>query len=117
MKIAVTGASGLLGWHLRCRLASLSDAVVVAGSRDIFEDEDAFNAFAAGADVVVHLAGVNRGPERDVEEGNVELAEKLVRGLERAGAAPMVIFSSSIHIDRPSPYGRSKRRAGEVLQA
>jgi UDP-2-acetamido-2,6-beta-L-arabino-hexul-4-ose reductase len=117
LKIAVTGANGLLGWHLRCRLASLPDTAVVAGGREIFEDDDAFDAFVAGADVVVHLAGVNRGPEREVEEGNVALAEKLVRGLARDDAAPSVIFSSSIHIDRPSPYGRSKRKAGEILQA
>jgi UDP-2-acetamido-2,6-beta-L-arabino-hexul-4-ose reductase len=58
---------------------------------------------------------VNCGGEAELERANVRLAERLVACAERAGAVPAVVFSSSTHVDRDTPYGRSKRRAGEVL--
>jgi UDP-2-acetamido-2,6-beta-L-arabino-hexul-4-ose reductase len=117
LKIAVTGASGLLGWHLRCRLASLPDTETLTDDRELFTDDARLTAFVGAADVIAHFAGMNRGPEAEIQATNVGLAEALVRALEQARVRPAVIFSSSIHIEGDSAYGQSKRQAGAILRA
>ena len=68
------------------------------------------------ADVVYHLAGVNR-PERDseFEAVNVGLAEKLVECLDQTGRKPTIVFTSSIQATLENPYGKSKMAAEEIL--
>ncbi len=116
-RIGITGAGGLLGWHLRCCLRALTDVEPALASRRTFDDEAALSDFASAADVIVHYAGVNRGDPAEVEEGNPALAARLVDACDREGGAPHVIFASSVHAERDDPYGRGKRRASEVLGA
>src|SRR6185295_14199709 len=67
LKIAVTGADGLLGWHMRCRLASMRDAATVPVRRDAFRDESTLARALQDADVIVHFAGMNRGSDAEIE--------------------------------------------------
>ena len=70
------------------------------------------------ADVVFHLAGVNR-PE-DVgqfEEGNAGFTKVLVDAIRESGNKPHVIVSSSIQAALDNPYGASKRHSEEILKA
>jgi UDP-2-acetamido-2,6-beta-L-arabino-hexul-4-ose reductase len=107
----------MLGWHVRCRLASLRESTTVALGREAFADEGCLANALRDADVVVHLAGMNRGDDAEIEATNVGLAEALVRALEPRRAPPAVLFSSSIHVDGDTAYGRSKRQAAGLLAA
>lgn len=115
MRVAITGAHGMLGTHLRAYLRAFDGVEVVAIGRDEFADDLA--GHLNGCDVVFHLAGMNRGDEAEVARTNVRLTEELVAALEGSGSRAHVLFSSSTHIERDTPYGGSKREAAELLQA
>lgn len=112
MRIVVTGADGFLGWHLRVRLRARTDAVVVPVGRDAWSE---LPALVAGADAVVHVAGVNRGPETAVERGNIELAADVASAVRRSGAAPRILFANSTQCGNGSAYGTGKAMAAEIL--
>lgn len=116
MRVVVTGAHGFLGWHLRVRLAALSHADVVPVGREHFTSPEALAAAVAGADVVVHAAGANRGNAAEVAATNVDLAQRLASALRSTGAAPVVVFANSTQADAGTAYGVSKARAAEMLE-
>lgn len=112
MRVVVTGADGFLGWHTRVRAHALTDHEVVPVAQ---ADWVQLPQLVAGADAVVHIAGVNRGSEDEVEAGNVQLAEDLVDALRSAGSAPVVVYANSVQAGNGTPYGSGKARAGQVL--
>lgn len=116
-RVLITGAHGMIGFHLRCRLHVTDGIEVLPVGRAEFDDADTLSRLVGEADAVVHLAGLNRGPDQEIEEGNPRLAEALIRALRHSGAAPSLFYSSSTHAERDTPYGRSKRLAGERLRA
>lgn len=115
--IAITGADGFLGWHVRCRLHPLG----VSGHRPVIQGDFASVeslAEAVGSPAaLLHLAGMNRGPESEVYETNVRLAQQLIEALDQNGATPAIVFANSIHSLGDSPFGRSKREAARILAA
>lgn len=115
MKFAVTGASGLIGWHLMCALHAAGHQAAGIG-RAAFNDPDRLAHALAGADVVVHAAGANRGDDEEVASTNVRLAELLAAALATCPQPPVVVYTNSSHIDRPTAYGRSKLDAARVLE-
>lgn len=117
MKIVITGASGFLGWHTRVRLIESPGVHVVAVTRANWKD---LPQALEGADVVLHLAGVNRGTESDLEGGNAALAADLVAAVSQQHRPPAIVFAGSTYADEDhpgtdSPYGRGKRAAGELV--
>lgn len=113
MKIVVTGANGFLGWHTRARLHTLTDHDVVAVSRDNWNK---LPTLVADADVVIHLAGINRAEtDSAVEQGNVRLAEDVAAAVSATDKPVRIVYSSSTQVGNGTPYGRGKERAGEVL--
>lgn len=126
-RVVVTGAGGLLGWHGAAHLHARNCAAGFKGEplpfdlvgldRTAFSDDAALAAALTGADVVLHFAGVNRGADADVERGNVEIAERLATACRTAGVAPHIVYANSTHAGTDSPYGRSKRAAGDILAA
>src|SRR5258708_38332519 len=117
MRIGVTGGDGLIGWQLRCRCLVTGEIEFVPLSRDVTKDLGQLAASLREVDAVVHLAGVNRGDDGEVEHGNVTAAETLVAGLVAAEFRGPVIYASSIHAGHDNPYGRGKAAAGRVLQS
>ncbi len=115
--ILVTGSDGLLGWHLRCFLSTIKDVKVVACNRSHFNDTEYLAAAVKSANVVVHLAGMNRGDEQEIAKTNVALANQLTAACKASQTRPHVLFSSSTHADGQSSYGISKRTAHEHLKA
>lgn len=125
IKIVITGSNGLIGWHLRVFLFTQANASygskppvpmeVVCCDRSQFNDDDHLLSAVGNADVVVHLAGMNRGDEDQIAKVNIELAERLVEFLKKSNSKPQVIYSSSTHADGDSKYGISKRTAGQRL--
>lgn len=116
MKVGVTGAYGLLGWHFLCHARSVEVKVVPAG-RKAFADRESLEAFVSSCEAIVHFAGMNRGDEREVAETNVRLAKQLIAALEASGRTPHLLFSSSTHIYRDTAYGASKRECTILFSA
>ncbi len=115
--ICVTGSEGLIGWHFRCFMETLPDVQVIQCNRAQFSDDEYLTDAVSQADVVVHLAGMNRGDEEQIFATNCRLAERLTQVCQHANSRPQIVYSSSTHIDGPSRYGASKRIAGETLAA
>jgi UDP-2-acetamido-2,6-beta-L-arabino-hexul-4-ose reductase len=112
--ILVTGSRGFIGQNL-------IQALKRRGNYRVFEFDinDSLEFFAEAvrqADIIFHLAGVNR-PEKveEYESGNAGFTKTLVSLLEEAKVKPVIVFSSSIQARLDNPYGLSKRRAEEVL--
>ena len=112
MKILLTGAAGFLGWHTRVRLRALTGHTVVPVTRANWLE---LPELMDGADAVIHVAGVNRGPGGEVREGNIALAEDLAAAVRSSGARPRIVFANSVQCGNPSPYGEGKSGAAAVL--
>lgn len=110
--LAVTGADGFLGWHVRCRLHPGQPRLVLP---EHFESVDALARALDGATTVLHLAGMNRGPDSEVFETNLRLATRLTEALDLSGSVPTLLFANSTHSLGDTPFGRSKREAARIL--
>ncbi len=125
MKIAITGARGLLGWHSAARLHAQNCQASFKGGSPPYElvlidhpkfvDTSALAEALKGADAVLHWAGVNRGTEDQVAAANPAISRRLVEGCQAAGIAPHIVYANSTHAAGDTFYGRSKRIAGEIL--
>ncbi|MGN9777401.1 polysaccharide biosynthesis C-terminal domain-containing protein [Micromonospora sp. H33] len=115
-QLAITGAGGFLGWHVRVLAHALGWPEPVVISRAELSDADVLAARLDGVDRVLHLAGVNLGEPATVAAGNVELAAALVRGLRRCAVPPgSVVFANSVLAGDGTPYGDSKAAAAATL--
>lgn len=114
-KILMTGAKGFIGRNLTARLRLLESAELFL--YDIDSDQADLKNWLAQADVVFHLAGVNR-PENaeDFQTGNAGFTEQVCNILRQAGRTPKLVMSSSIQAELDNAYGVSKRQAeGSLL--
>lgn len=132
MNILVTGANGFVGKNLTARLETLRDGrdrtrpSLQIGEIYRCMRETSLEALAdccKKADLVVHLAGVNR--PKDPEEfaaGNTDFTRTLLETLRKSGNRCPVLLASSIQASLTgrfagSPYGQSKKAAEELLLA
>ena len=125
MKIAITGARGLLGWHAAGHLHAENCAAKFRGEpavhqiimvdRQMFADPAKLATTLDGVELILHFAGVNRGDDAMVEAANPAIARQLVDACRNAGVTPHIVYANSTHSERDTPYGRSKRIAGEIL--
>ncbi len=128
--LAMTGATGFVGgatlrqaieagWHVRAltrRPQPEREGVTwIAGALD---DRQSLTEMAAGADVVMHIAGVVNVPNRAAfEAGNATATANVVKAARDAGVTRFV-HVSSLAAREPalSDYGWSKERAEAVVQ-
>lgn len=116
MRLLITGANGFIGKNLIAHLRERAGVTVLPYVRG--EHGAALAAKVAEADLIVHLAGVNRPRhEAEFEEGNTDLTVMLADAVRASGRPIPVLYASSIQADRDNPYGRSKRAAEQALQA
>ena len=72
--------------------------------------------FVKNCDAIIHLAGLNRNKlSEEITEANVQLAKSLSKSLVLNNFRGSLIYSSTIQIYNNSPYGKSKKQAGEIL--
>lgn len=113
LTVGLTGAHGMLGTHVRGYFHGLPEYQVRPAGRDTFQAT--LEDFVRGCDVIIHLAGMNRGDAQEVARTNVALTQQLVEALVATRSKAHVLFSSSTHIERDTPYGASKREAARLL--
>lgn len=114
--VAVTGAGGFLGFHVRAVLRASGREVRPVALGQSFSGGAALAAID-GAQRLVHLAGVNRGTEQEVREVNVEMARQLAGVLSRCSVPPpVVVFANSIQAGNGTVYGTAKQEASDCLR-
>ena len=116
MRIVITGADGFIGKNLRHHLRELGHTDVRAVTRASGAAQLA--AAVADADIVYHLAGVNRPTDpAEFASGNADFTQRLCETLIAGGRPVPVVYSSSTQAALENPYGRSKKAAEEALLA
>lgn len=124
-RIAVTGARGLIGWHTAGRLHAANCMARFRGqeepydlvpiNQEMFADDEALRSALDGCCAILHFAGVNRGGDIVVENANPQIAHAIQRACSAAAVTPHIVYANSMHYELDTPYGRSKRIAGEIL--
>ena len=115
-RIVVTGADGFVAQNLIVRADENPAWNIVPITRA--STGAALAEAVAGADVIFHLAGVNRpGNEAEFTLGNLDFTRQVIASIEAAGRAVPIVFSSSIQAEQGNPYGRSKKAAEDALLA
>ncbi|WP_086607962.1 NAD-dependent epimerase/dehydratase family protein [Erythrobacter donghaensis] len=129
--LAITGATGFVGSAVlaealaqghQVRALTRRDQPARAGLewvRGDLADADALAALVAGADAVVHVAGLTNTPDpAEFEVANVTGTANVIAAMRGAGVTRLV-FVSSLAAREPklSAYGASKARAETLVEA
>ena len=114
MNVGITGQSGFIGYHLTNYLLQKSFCVIPINKED-FSSNQRLCKELKNCDVIVHLAGLNRGPDNEVHDRNIQLASQLISALQESNLTPAIIFASSTQEEMDNPYGRSKKEATDLF--
>jgi len=116
MNVLITGAAGFVGRNLSAALRRKKDISLL--EFDLANTGEELQRFLATANIIFHLAGVNRPHDiKEYESGNTGFTSEICKMLQDLKRTPKIVFSSSIQAEKNNPYGNSKRRAEEVLHA
>ncbi len=112
--LLITGANGFLGKNLIARLRAEGTHTLLPF--DLDTPPERLAEYAARADFVFHLAGVNR-PKDPAEfyAGNRGFTEHLLALLQAAGSKAPVLVTSSVQAELANDYGKSKREAEALV--
>ncbi len=131
MKLAVTGGTGFVGSRLLDAAVAGGHSVRALARREMLprpkvewvggslEQRQALDELVAGADAVIHVAGVISGHSAaDFERCNVDGTRAMLAAAE-AGGAGRFVHVSSLAAREPqlSLYGASKAKAEELVAA
>ncbi len=114
--VLVTGANGFIGKNLIEALKPIDNINVL--SYDIGQSRETLTRYLNQAEVIYHLAGVNR-PKEDTEfkTGNADFTEDICQELNALNRKVKIIFTSSIQVERKeNAYGHSKMAAENALK-
>ena len=112
--VLITGAAGFIGKNLVAALKRRDDVRLILF--DVNTDPSVLAAGLAEANLIYHLAGVNRPKdESEFMTGNAGLTEQMLARLGELGRTPTFVLSSSAQALLDNPYGRSKRAAEDAV--
>ena len=127
MIVALTGGTGFLGGHVLDRLIASGHQVRALArkpqsARDgvvwLAGDLDNLGDLCAGADAVLHVAGVVNADALTFDRGNRQGTENMLAAAQAAGVRRFVHVSSlSAREPQLSNYGASKRAAEDAVVA
>jgi nucleoside-diphosphate-sugar epimerase len=129
MKLAVTGATGFVGSRLLDAAVADGHHVTVLARRPMppranvdwvsgsLEQLDALGRLVAGADAVMHVAGVISGrTAADFDRSNVDGTQAMIDAAKKAGVKRFVHVSSiAAREPRLSLYGGSKAKSEQLV--
>jgi len=116
-RVGITGQNGFVGRHLFNFLSLQEEVELIHFNRNYFEREDELKAFVSSCDTIVHLAAMNRHKDSNViYETNVKLVTLLLNACKSANVQPHIVFSSSTQEDADNPYGKSKKKGGDLIE-
>lgn len=113
MRIGITGSGGFLGWHTMCYLRTYHPEVEIV--RIPSENLLTLDGIESEIDCLLHIAGVNRGTDDEVLNGNIALARGVAAIVQNSDKPISIIYANSISAGQPGPYGEGKKRALEIL--
>jgi UDP-2-acetamido-2,6-beta-L-arabino-hexul-4-ose reductase len=112
--VLVTGSAGFMGRNLTVALQRRQDVRLL--QYDVNTGGD-LEELVGQADVIYHLAGVNRPPDpEEYARGNAGLTSDVCAMAARRAHPPMIVLSSSIQAELDNPYGQSKLAAEEAVR-
>lgn len=117
MRIAITGNEGFLGKHLVKALSKVNNDLSLFDRKihDLFYPKT-LESFLKGADIVIHLASLNRASNPALIRTNVVGTAGLLEGMQKFSPMAKIIFSSSFQVyHQKSTYALSKRLAEETI--
>jgi UDP-2-acetamido-2,6-beta-L-arabino-hexul-4-ose reductase len=116
-KIGITGQAGFIGTHLFNFFGLKKEEVIRIPFRDeYFNEPVSLENFVSQCDVIIHLAAVNRHNDpQTIYDTNILLVNKLIQAMDKTGARPHILFSSSTQEERDNMFGKSKRVGREIL--
>lgn len=102
MRIGVTGATGFIGSHLISALTGNHSNQVVALERkpgNMPLSLKVLKEFVQNKDIIYHLAGVNRGTDEELIQGNIQGTLNLIEAVKAHGSpSTHIIFASSTQV-------------------
>ena len=102
MQVGVTGSSGFLGSHLTNTLHQLTNfevTILKRNSSKKFPEINELKSFIENLDLIYHIAGVNRGTNEEIFEGNIQATFNLLEAIKKYGnSSPRIIFTSSSQV-------------------
>jgi len=114
LRVLVTGAKGFIGRNLLVSLGRRERMRVVG--YDVESSPERLQEYLSEADVIYHLAGVNRPDSEDeFDRVNAGLTEEICSYLRTFQRSPVVVLSSSTQATTDNSYGMSKRKAEETV--
>jgi UDP-2-acetamido-2,6-beta-L-arabino-hexul-4-ose reductase len=112
--VLITGAAGFVGKNLVAALRRRNDVKLI--TFDINDDPTVLDGGLAEADLIFHLAGVNRPKdESEFVTGNFCLTEQMLGRLLELGRRPTFVITSSVQAELDNPYGHSKKAAEDAV--
>lgn len=113
-KVLVTGSRGFIGKNLISALSRIDDVELFTFNRD--DSFDVLRSALKEADIVYHLAGVNRPTQvEDFKKGNTDLTRTIVSFLSELRKNTTIVLASSTQAALDNPYGISKRDAENII--
>lgn len=114
MNIGITGQAGFIGYHLTSYLQQKNFYVIPINKEDFLSNQNLCKAIQ-NCNVIIHLAGMNRGPDTEVYDCNTRLASQLINALEESNLKPAIIFASSTQEEMGNLYGQSKKEVTNLF--
>lgn len=111
MNILITGSKGFIGKNLSLYLKekgySLLEFNKSKTSKDLEKD-------LIKSDIIVHLAGQNRGRKEKFKQNNIDLTKRIIK--KKFLKKKFIIYASSTKVTEKTIYGKSKRVSENILK-